>query len=150
MLLSRNKRDRDSSSPLWIDSKTAAKEFSRRYKCAFCGDTFEYRHNLTHHMTETCLKNANSNTNKTAGKFKCYECGRQYGQAKSLRYHERHECRQTVTCQKCFKVFRGAHVPERHKQFHCVDKLQNKKVKKEVMEELWADCSGTELEELTD
>lgn len=137
--------DNDGSSP-WTNSKNIVRQ---KAKCPYCGIMYEARHHLIKHITTTCLSNPDSKTNKEAGKFRCSECGRNYGQAKALRYHQKHECQQVVTCPDCHKTMRGTYITERHKQNHCVNKQRNKKIKQEDTpdspDELFIDDSSIEF-----
>lgn len=132
--------DNDSSSP-WTNLKTINKP-----KCPYCGIMYEKRHHLIKHVTSTCVLNPDSKANKEAGKFRCVDCGRNYAQAKSLRYHQRHECQQMITCPDCGKTMRGTYITERHKQQYCVKK-QRKKIKQEEdsPDELFIDDSSIEF-----
>lgn len=111
----------------WTDSKNVVK-LKKKYKCPHCDITYNQRHHLIHHIMTTCLVNPESKTNKEAGKFRCIQCGRNYSRVKNLRYHQRHECNQTVTCPDCGKTMQGTIITERHKQNYCVKK---RKIKQE-------------------
>ncbi|XP_026830787.1 protein jim lovell isoform X3 [Ooceraea biroi] len=90
----------------WVNAKSVA---SRKlsYKCPYCGSTFDQRLNLVRHVSITCVSNPESKNNKQTGKHKCEDCGRCYKEAKSLRHHQKHECKQMVTCTDCGTVMRG-------------------------------------------
>lgn len=123
----------------WTDSKNVVK-LKKKYKCPHCDITYDQRHHLIHHIMTTCLVNPDSKTNKESGKFKCMTCGRNYSYVKNLRYHQRHECNQTVTCPDCGKTMQGTFITERHKQNYCVKK-RRRNVKQESMNELFLDDS---------
>lgn len=136
--------DDDSSSP-WTNSKNIKKP-----KCSYCGVKYEKRHHLIKHVASTCLMNPNSKANKEAGKFRCEDCGRNYAKMKSLRWHQKHECQQSITCPDCGKTMRGTYITERHKQKYCVNKLrpriQHMKIKQEDSpDELFIDESSIEF-----
>lgn len=134
--------DSECSSP-WTNSKDVAK-LRKKHKCPHCDATFYQRHHLIHHIMTTCLGNPDSKTNKdAAGKFKC-DCGRSYKYAKSLRYHQKHECNKTIQCPDCGKVMQGTFITERHKQRYCVNKRRKiENIKKEDSpDELFIDDSS--------
>lgn len=133
----------DNDSSPWTDSKNIVQT---KQKCPYCTAMYEKRQHLIKHITMTCLANPDSKANKEAGKFRCVDCGRNYTHAKSLRYHQRHECKQTVTCPDCGKSMRGTYITERHKQNHCVKKRRTKKIKQEDSpDELFIDDSSIEF-----
>ncbi|XP_029661792.1 zinc finger and BTB domain-containing protein 17-like isoform X1 [Formica exsecta] len=134
--------DNEGSSP-WTNSKNIVQQ---KPKCPHCGIKYERRHHLVKHITMTCMSNPDSKANKEAGKFRCVDCGRNYGQAKSLRYHQKHECQQVITCPDCHRTMRGTYITERHKQNHCVKKQRSKKIKQEDSpDELFIDDSSIEF-----
>lgn len=135
----------DSDSLPWMNLKNIKKP-----KCPYCGIKYEKRHHLIKHITMTCLMNPDSKANKEAGKFRCQDCGRNYGKGKALRYHQKHECQKWITCPDCGKTMRGTFITERHKQNHCVNrqlpKIQYTKIKQEdSSDELFIDESSIEF-----
>ncbi|XP_011702599.1 PREDICTED: uncharacterized protein LOC105458765 [Wasmannia auropunctata] len=68
-------------------------------------------------------------TNKEAGRHQCLQCGRSYGKEKNFRYHQKHECNQTVMCKKCGSTFQGTIVLRRHRM-KCGMNLNSSKVGK--------------------
>jgi len=141
LLVDSQTSDSENSSP-WTNLMDVTK--FRKYKCPHCGITCDKRHHLIQHITTTCLLNPDSKTNKEAGKFKCIDCGRCYTHAKSLRYHQRHECKKTITCPDCGKTMQGTFITERHKQKYCVNKRRKiETIKQEVSpDELFIDESS--------
>ncbi|XP_011160455.1 longitudinals lacking protein, isoforms H/M/V isoform X6 [Solenopsis invicta] len=121
-----NDDDDDDSSLPWTNSEDA--KIKAKYKCPFCGNSFDKRHLLSQHLSCTCLKNPNSRTNKEAGKFRCITCGRNFSQSKFLKYHQTHECQKTITCPDCGKTMKGSSITKRHKENYCVSKRWKNKV----------------------
>lgn len=136
---SQNESDNESSSP-WTNLKNVKKP-----KCPYCGIMYEKRHHLIKHVTSTCLLNPDSKANKEAGKFRCVDCGRNYAQAKALRYHQKHECQQMITCPDCGRTMRGTYITERHKQQHCVKKPRKKIKQEDSPDELFIDDSSIDF-----
>lgn len=116
--------DSESSLP-WTDSKDVKLLCS--YKCHFCGISYMKCSVLKHHIVTTCLLNPNSRTNRESGKFRCLDCGRNYKEMKFLRFHQKHECQQKITCSDCGTTFIGSVVPDRHKKNYCVKKQRRTK-----------------------
>lgn len=140
--------DSEDNSSSWMDVKNVAKE-KKVQKCAYCSTVFESRKALVMHVAITCILNPDSKNNKETGKHRCLDCGRSYKEVKCLRHHQKHECKQTVTCPNCGKSMKGSYVPERHKQNYCVKRRQStrrnlKVIKKESPDELYVDDSSNE------
>ncbi|XP_070149640.1 modifier of mdg4 isoform X1 [Polyergus mexicanus] len=135
--------DNEGSSP-WTNSKNVQQK-PQCSQCPHCGIKYERRHHLIKHITMTCISNPDSKANKEAGKFRCVDCGRNYKQAKALRYHQRHECQQMITCPDCHRTMRGTFITERHKQNHCVKKRSKKIKQEDSPDELFIDDSSIEF-----
>ncbi|XP_020290046.1 transcription factor GAGA-like isoform X2 [Pseudomyrmex gracilis] len=131
----------DNESTAWT-----AKNDNPTYLCSYCNELFFSYRILKRHVSETCLSNPNSRTNNlSAGRYKCHDCGRNYKHEKNLRYHQKHECKQTVTCPDCGRTMQGTYITERHKRNYCVSKQWRKKETKLEPLELFSEDSSMEL-----
>ncbi|XP_011706702.1 PREDICTED: transcriptional regulator ATRX-like [Wasmannia auropunctata] len=113
----------------WTNSKNVAKfkmNTKTLFACPHCGVPFSSKHCVAHHVNKTCLSNPYSRTNREAGRHQCQQCGRNYGKEKSLRHHQKHECNQRVTCEKCGSTFQGTIVPVRHRKKCGIDQNSSK------------------------